>query len=93
MNTKEDNHYIPQFIIKKFTNKNNKIYEFLIEKKTWRLENGSKTDGFLTPTAVGKEKRIYVIETDGKKNDSLENYFSTIENQTKPYLIGFYLVK
>lgn len=87
MSIRIDNHYIPRLIFKNFSQEN-KFYEYLIAKKTWNLQNGDKTNGWMTSSGIGKEKFLYVIEDEnGIKDDSLEIIFSNIESQINPLIL------
>lgn len=77
---RRDNHYIPQMILKNFTNENSKIYQFNKSKLNWNLPNGNTTDGQVTTAGVAKQRDIYIFEDiNDNLNDSIEKEFSYIE--------------
>ncbi len=84
---KVKNHYIPQMILKHFTNLLGKIYEFHISKKDWHLPNGNKTDGGMNTSGVGKENYLYIQEDEqGKLSDHMENNFAYLETEASPII-------
>lgn len=78
---KTNNHFIPQMILKNFTNKDGMIYEFLLKEKKWHLPNGNATDGGMTTFGVGKEKNLYIQEDiNGNLSDKMENALAYLED-------------
>ncbi len=74
-------------ILKNFTNKEAKIYEFDKNINNWSEPNGSKSDGGMTTESVGYENRLYIQkDANGKINDDIENAFSDIESNVTPII-------
>lgn len=87
MNTKIKfrNHFIPQMILKHFTNPDKKIYEFDLTGKEWSSPNGTKSDGGMNTAAVGKENHLYThLGKDGTLSDRLENKLGELESDSTP---------
>lgn len=66
----KNQHYVSQFILKRFANKSNQVYEFLISNNRFYITNTNK---------AMSEKYIY--EHEHLKKNSLESIFSEIEGK------------
>lgn len=79
----KNNHFIPQFILKNFTNDEDKIFHFSKTLKDWKNKRGNEPNG-LTTKKTAQQIHLYTTEDNGQLSDHIEQKFSHLEADVAP---------
>lgn len=88
----KNNHYIPQFILRNFTDDDNKIYHFSKDLKNWKSKNRDNPNG-LSTRKTAQQIHLYTTEQSGMLSDEFEQKFSQIEADVAPIVKKILTIK
>lgn len=84
-NITKNNHFIPQFILRNFTDEDDKIFHFSKELKDWKNKVRSEPSGISTKRTA-QQIHLYTMEENGIFNDTVEQRLSHIEADVAPII-------